>query len=119
MVACGDCRVIGIAGHQSQGAAVARAQAIHRGAAHRTAGRWAMRRPECLHEPDVLAALRPDGTLPDDHECRAHVTQCGVCAELLEMTAALRRDHQDLTRGLSVPSSGQVWWRAAVRARIE
>lgn len=75
--------------------------------------------PACPREPEVVAALRPDGTLPIDDAVTAHVEHCAVCAEVMAVAALLRRDDEMLEQSLSLPSSGQVWWRAAVRARIE
>jgi hypothetical protein len=47
-----------------------------------------------------------------------HLTVCEACAEL--MAARLIADAQaDGVESASVPSAGQVWWRAQVRVRAE
>jgi hypothetical protein len=75
---------------------------------------------ECPRESDVLDALaskrwphRVDRDLVD------HVASCGICADVLVVAAAMRDDHDATWREANVPSSGQVWWRAEMRARHE
>jgi hypothetical protein len=51
-------------------------------------------------------------------ELAQHLTACEACAEL--MAARLIADAQaDGVESASVPSAGQVWWRAQVRVRAE
>jgi hypothetical protein len=47
-----------------------------------------------------------------------HLAKCDACAELVtaQMIAAA---HADAEQSAQVPSAGQVWWRAQVRARAE
>ena len=73
---------------------------------------------ECPRETDVLDALaskrwphRVDRDLAD------HVASCEICADVLTVAAAIREDHDAIWQEASVPSSGQVWWRAEMRAR--
>ena len=75
---------------------------------------------ECPRESDVLDALaskrwphRVERDLVD------HVASCAICADVLVVAAAMREDHDATWRDASVPSSGQVWWRAEMRARHE
>ncbi len=71
---------------------------------------------ECAHEQDVLDALaarRWPGHL------RAHVNECALCADLVEVAAALLEDQESAWKGARVPPSSIVWWRAQVRAREE
>ena len=35
------------------------------------------------------------------------------------MASVMRLDRDGLHEEMSVPSAGQVWWRAAIRARLE
>jgi hypothetical protein len=79
-----------------------------------------MTAPECPRESDVIGAIiasewsdRCDGTL------QAHVAQCQVCKELVDVAGLLRLDRDGLHNEITVPAAGQVWWRAAIRARLE
>jgi hypothetical protein len=74
---------------------------------------------ECAREPELVAAVLgrrwPDGCADD---LPAHAESCEVCAEVLLVASVLRED-QAAVRDLDIPAAGQVWWRAAVRARAE
>lgn len=78
-----------------------------------------MSRTDCPHEPDVVSAVLarrwPDGC---SEELRQHAEACDICGDVL-VVASLLREEQVLARDLEVPAAGQVWWRAAVRARAE
>jgi hypothetical protein len=75
---------------------------------------------ECPREQDVINAI-VTGRWPDqcDESLRAHAAECAVCKELVEVTSVMRLDHEGLYEEMSLPSAGQVWWRAAIRARLE
>lgn len=72
----------------------------------------------CEHEHVVVAAGRA-GHWPAecDAALRAHVAACADCDEALAVAQLL----EEADRGLdvAVPSAGQMWWRLAVRARVE
>jgi len=73
----------------------------------------------CRYETDVLAAVA-DGSW--DHatdELKAHVTTCRTCSDLALVSQLLKTDHAAMVAEANVPSAGQVWWRAQVRARAE
>ena len=74
----------------------------------------------CPFEERVLAAVT-SGDWPEraDETLRAHVTACATCADLAMVGGLLKNDHAAALAEASVPSSGQVWWRAQVRARAE
>jgi len=74
----------------------------------------------CQFEEQVLAAVA-SGDWPDraDQALRAHVTECATCADLAMVGGLLKDDHAAAVAESNVPSSGQVWWRAQVRARAE
>jgi hypothetical protein len=81
--------------------------------------------PECPREQDVINAIVA-GRWPDrrfeehrDDTLEAHATQCEVCRELVEVTSLLRLERDGLHDEMNVPAAGQVWWRAAIRARLE
>jgi hypothetical protein len=75
---------------------------------------------ECPRESEVLDALASK-RWPHrvDHELADHVASCDVCTDVLVVAAAMREDHHATWQEASVPSSGQVWWRAEMRARHE
>jgi hypothetical protein len=59
---------------------------------------------------------------PDQHDegLAAHARECQVCRDLVEVVSIMREERDSLQReGVSVPAAGQVWWRAAIRARLE
>jgi len=73
---------------------------------------------ECPRESDVLDALASQ-RWPDraDQGLVDHVASCEVCRDVLVVAAAMREDHDAAWQEASLPSSGQVWWRAEMRAR--
>jgi hypothetical protein len=74
---------------------------------------------ECAHEDRVVSAVL-SGTWPStDDELVAHVQHCEICGEVAEVAVVLRADHDQARREVQVPVAGQVWWRSAVRARLE
>lgn len=79
-----------------------------------------MRSLECAREHEVLAAVL-SGRLPGsgDGELGAHAGQCAVCGEALLIAVALREDSATALEDVRVPPAAQVWWRAALRARLE
>lgn len=79
-----------------------------------------MNAPECPREQDVINAI-VTGRWPDqcDESLCAHATECAVCKELVEVTSVMRLDREAMREEMSLPSAGQVWWRAAIRARLE
>ena len=75
---------------------------------------------ECPRESDVLDALASK-RWPHrvDRELVDHVASCQICTDVLVVASAMREDHDATWQEASVPSSGQVWWRAEMRARQE
>jgi hypothetical protein len=75
---------------------------------------------ECPRESDVLDALA-SARWPHrvDRELTDHVASCNICSDVLIVAEAMREDSDAIWREASVPSSGQVWWRAEMRARQE
>lgn len=74
--------------------------------------------PTCAHETAVIRAVR-EGRWPDgvDAALRAHAGGCDVCRETVAIAAMLR--DADAAGDVHVPTAAQVWWRLAVRARLE
>ena len=73
---------------------------------------------ECGHEGDLVAAVT-SGRWPSavDQRLRDHVASCAVCAEVLQVAEAMTAIEQEALADTRLPSAGQVWWRAQVRAR--
>lgn len=64
----------------------------------------------------VLAGRWPHGC---DETLVAHAQSCEVCREVASVSVLLRDDLDSSRIDVHVPAAGQVWWRAAVRARLE
>ena len=75
---------------------------------------------ECAREAEVvnavLAGAWPDGC---DDALTAHASRCEICGEVAAVAAVMREASKHERRDVQVPVAGQVWWRAAVRARLE
>lgn len=73
---------------------------------------------ECPREGDVLDALA-SARWPNrvDRELVDHVVSCAICHDVIEVASAIQADHDEAWREANVPSSGQMWWRAEMRAR--
>jgi hypothetical protein len=83
---------------------------------------------ECPREPEVLTAVLrrrlhagPDDAQPSDdvNDLRVHIAHCGICADVAVIAALLHNDAESARHEVHVPAAGQVWWRAAVRARLD
>jgi hypothetical protein len=77
-------------------------------------------RTECAHEPQVVDAVL-SGRWPDrcDDNLVAHARGCDVCREVASLALLMHDDHERSRYEVHVPAAGQVWWRAAIRARLE
>jgi hypothetical protein len=74
----------------------------------------------CHRESEVLTAIMGGGWPHEaGRELQDHVAECAACADLVEVALLLAEDHAREAEIASVPSAGQVWWRAQVRARAE
>jgi hypothetical protein len=73
---------------------------------------------ECTREHEVvmvvLSGRWPDGA---DLELREHAEGCPACRDVVAIAPALRRDQR--LADVQLPAAGQVWWRAAIRARAD
>lgn len=74
---------------------------------------------ECIHERRIVSAVLSGRWPSSDDELAAHAAQCGICREVAEVAVVLRADHEHARGDVHVPVAGQVWWRSAVRARLE
>jgi hypothetical protein len=75
---------------------------------------------DCVHELEVTQAVLA-GAWPDacDATLVEHVERCAMCRDVAEVASMLGQPRGTLRGQVSVPAAGQVWWRAAVRARLE
>jgi hypothetical protein len=64
----------------------------------------------------IVTGRWPDGC---DESLPIHAAECAVCTELVDVASVLRIDRDGLHEEMSLPSAGQVWWRAAIRTRLE
>jgi hypothetical protein len=76
---------------------------------------------ECARESEILDAIAAgDWPHAAPEALTAHAATCPVCADLALAASALHDDAAvaRLTP-MALPSAGQVWWRAELRARHE
>jgi hypothetical protein len=76
---------------------------------------------ECVREAEILDEIA-EGRWPAAAPAalREHAPRCPVCADLALTASALHDDAPDAHAApLVLPSAGQVWWRAELRARHE
>ena len=75
---------------------------------------------DCPREQEVVNAVL-GGTWPDrcDDSLVAHAANCGTCREVAQVSMLLHEDVDRARIDVIVPAAGQIWWRAAVRARLE
>jgi hypothetical protein len=75
---------------------------------------------DCPREQDVVNAVL-GGMWPDrcDDSLVAHAAHCVTCGEVAQVSMVLREDVDHARIDVIVPAAGQIWWRAAVRARLE
>jgi hypothetical protein len=75
---------------------------------------------ECPQEQTVVNAVL-SGRWPHgcDEHLVAHAGHCATCREVANVSLLLREDVDHARFDMHVPAAGQVWWRAAVRARLE
>jgi hypothetical protein len=75
---------------------------------------------DCPREQDVVNAVL-GGHWPDrcDESLVAHAARCVTCREVAQVSVLLHEDVDHARVDVIVPAAGQIWWRAAVRARLE
>jgi len=75
---------------------------------------------DCPREQDVVNAVLA-GAWPDrcDDSLVTHAAQCVTCQEVAQVSMLLHEDVDHARIDVIVPAAGQIWWRAAVRARLE
>lgn len=78
-----------------------------------------MRGRPCLQEDAVLAAALEAPRAPLTPDLAAHLADCDSCRDLHTIASALQDDQAEALAEARVPSAGQAWWRAELRARQE
>jgi len=73
----------------------------------------------CIHEDDVVAAVVSRRWDRAGDELKRHATECEICRDVFEVASVLSADQEHARCDVRVPAAGQVWWRSAVRARLE
>jgi Sec-independent protein secretion pathway component TatC len=75
---------------------------------------------DCPRETAVVNAVL-SGSWPHgcDESLVAHAKDCPTCREVASVSILLREDSEYSRIEAHIPAAGQVWWRAAVRARLE
>ena len=73
----------------------------------------------CMHEDDVVVAVLSRRWDRADDELKQHAANCEVCRDVVAVASLLSVDQEHARHDVRVPAAGQVWWRAAVRARLE
>lgn len=77
-----------------------------------------MKPADCEFEAEALAAaLQSRWPERVDAALRAHVAGCAICSDVVAVAGAIDAARERM--GVAVPDSGQVWWRAQLRARRE
>jgi hypothetical protein len=74
---------------------------------------------QCAHEHDVVAAVLSRRWESASEELKQHAAGCEICRDVVAVASLLAADHDRGRYEARVPAAGQVWWRAAVRARLE
>ena len=73
----------------------------------------------CVHEHDVVALVLSGRWDAASDELKQHASECGICRDVVAIATLLSSDQHQARHQARVPAAGQVWWRAAVRARLE
>jgi hypothetical protein len=75
---------------------------------------------DCPNESGVVHAVL-SGSWPHacDEALVAHANDCVTCREVASVSILLCEDSSSSRLETPIPAAGQVWWRAAVRARLE
>jgi hypothetical protein len=73
----------------------------------------------CVREDEVVSAVVGRRWESSSDELRAHAAACESCREVVAVASLLSSDHDRARHDVHVPAAGQIWWRCAVRARLE
>ena len=73
----------------------------------------------CSREDDVVAAVLSRRWDMADDELKQHAAGCEICRDVVSVADLLSIDQERSRSEVRVPAAGQIWWRSAVRARLE
>jgi hypothetical protein len=73
----------------------------------------------CAYEHDVVAAVLGHRWEAASDHLKQHAAECENCRDVVAVASVLSADQEIARYEARVPAAGQVWWRAAVRARLE
>jgi hypothetical protein len=73
----------------------------------------------CTYEHDVVAAVLSRRWEDASEDLKQHAADCEMCRDVVTIATLLSADQERARYEAHVPAAGQVWWRAAVRARLE
>jgi hypothetical protein len=73
----------------------------------------------CAHEHDVVAAVLSRRWDAADETLKHHAAGCEICRDVVAVADVLSADQERSRYEVRVPAAGQIWWRSAVRARLE
>jgi hypothetical protein len=74
---------------------------------------------QCAREVEVVEAVFTGRWPAVDEELLMHADTCDLCRDVACVAPLLHDDGAAMRHHVQVPAAGQVWWRAAVRARME
>ena len=85
---------------------------------------------DCPHEAEIVQAVlsghwpselpgRTGGAVKSNNALVAHAVECDGCRDVASIATLIHDDSERSRYDVQVPASGQVWWRAAVRARLD
>ena len=75
--------------------------------------------PQCAHEDDVVAAVLSRRWDAAEEGLKQHAEGCEICRDVVAVATLLSADQERSRYTVHVPAAGQVWWRSAIRARLE
>jgi hypothetical protein len=73
----------------------------------------------CAQEHDVVAAVLSRRWDAADEGLKQHAAGCEICRDVVAVATLLSADQERSRYNVHVPAAGQIWWRSAVRARLE
>jgi len=73
----------------------------------------------CARETDVVSAVLSRRWASANEDLKSHAAGCEICGDVVALASLLSADQERARYEARVPAAGQVWWRSAVRARLE
>jgi hypothetical protein len=73
----------------------------------------------CAQERDVVSAVLSRRWNSAAESLKQHAAGCEICRDVVAVADLLSADQERSRFDVRVPAAGQIWWRSAVRARLE